>query len=45
MINDGVATFVEFGFNKVLKGLVKKTLKGVNAYNIENVKTLEGAFA
>lgn len=45
MVNDGFDTFVEFGPNKVLTGLVKKTLKGVNAYNIENVKTLEGAFA
>mgnify|MGYP003425745361 FL=1 len=45
MVNDGFDTFVEFGPNKVLTGLVKKTLKGVNAYNIENVKTLEEAFA
>lgn len=39
----GYENFVELGPNKVLTGLVKKTLKGVNAVNVENVKTLEKA--
>lgn len=37
----GYESFIELGPNKVLTGLVKKTLKGVNAANVENVKTLE----
>ena len=39
----GYENFVELGPNKVLMGLVKKTLKGVNAVNVENIKTLEKA--
>ena len=39
----GYENFVELGPNKVLTGLVKKTLKGVNAVNVENAKTLEKA--
>ena len=39
----GADTFIECGPGKVLTGLVKKTLKGVNACNVENVKTLEKA--
>lgn len=39
----GADTFVEFGPGKTLTGLVKKTLKGVNAVNIENFAGLEGA--
>lgn len=39
----GYDTFVELGPGKVLTGLVKKTLKGVTAVNIENIKTLESA--
>ena len=41
----GIDTFVEFGPKSVLTGLVKKTLKGVTAKNVENVDTLEGALA
>lgn len=37
----GFDTFIELGPNKVLAGLVKKTLKDVNVYNVENLKTLE----
>ena len=36
---EGYENFVELGPNKVLTGLVKKTLKGVNAVNVENEKT------
>ncbi len=39
----GINSYVELGPNKVLAGLVKKTLKGVDVYNIENLKTLEKA--
>lgn len=39
----GYENFVELGPNKVLTGLVKKTLKGVTAVNVENIKTLEKA--
>lgn len=40
MSDDGFDTFIELGPNKVLTGLVKRTLKGVNALNIEDSKTL-----
>ncbi len=43
MQNDGIDTYIELGPNKVLTGLVKKTLKGVAALNIEDVKSLEKA--
>lgn len=39
----GYENYIELGPNKVLTGLVKKTLKGANAMNIENIKTLEKA--
>lgn len=45
MSEAGADTFYEFGPGKTLTGLVKKTLKGVTAINIENMKTLEEAFA
>lgn len=39
----GIENYVELGPNKVLTGLVKKTFKGSNAMNVENIKTLEKA--
>lgn len=39
----GYENYIELGPNKVLTGLVKKTLKGTNAVNIENIATLEKA--
>ncbi len=41
----GIEAFVELGPNKVLTGLVKKTLRGAVAVNIENNETLEKALA
>ena len=41
----GIEAFVELGPNKVLTGLVKKTLKGVVNVNIENAETLDKALA
>ena len=37
----GFDTFVELGPNKVLTGLVKKTLRGAAALNVEDDKTLQ----
>lgn len=39
----GADRFVEFGPGKTLTGLVKKTIKGADAKNVENLKTLEEA--
>jgi [acyl-carrier-protein] S-malonyltransferase len=39
----GFDTFIELGPNKVLTGLVKKTLTEASAYNIENSATLDAA--
>ncbi len=39
----GYTDYAELGPGKVLTVLVKKTLKGVNAVNVENKKTLEKA--
>ncbi len=41
----GIEAYVELGPNKVLTGLVKKTLRGAVAVNIENNDTLEKALA
>ena len=41
----GFENYVELGPNKVLTGLVKKTLKDVTAVNVENKKTVEAALA
>ena len=45
MQNDGIEAFVELGPNKVLTGLVRKTLKGVINVNIENNETMEKALS
>ena len=39
----GYENYIELGPNKVLTGLVKKTLKGKTALNIENTETLDKA--
>ncbi|MGN0622928.1 MAG: ACP S-malonyltransferase [Oscillospiraceae bacterium] len=39
----GYENYIELGPNKVLTGLVKKTLKGASAVNIENLASLEKA--
>lgn len=41
--NANFDNYVELGPNKVLTGLVKKTLKGSSAVNVENEKTLQKA--
>lgn len=43
MHKSGIVNYIELGPNKVLTGLVKKTLKGVNSVNIEDMKSLEKA--
>lgn len=43
MNSAGIDKFIELGPNKVLTGLVKKTLKTASAMNIENLKTLNAA--
>ncbi len=45
MQSAGIDTFIELGPNKVLTGLVRKTLTGVAFANIENLATLEKALA
>lgn len=45
MNSAGIDKFIELGPNKVLTGLVKKTLKTASAMNIENLKTLNAAMA
>lgn len=45
MRESGYDRYVELGPNKVLTGLVKKTLKGVTAVNIENNATLDKALS
>lgn len=43
MQENGIETYIELGPGKVLTGLVKKTLSGVTAMNIEDLKTLDKA--
>ena len=37
----GVNNFIEIGTGKVLTSFVKRTIKGVNIFNVEDVKSLE----
>lgn len=39
MQQNGAERFIECGPNKILSGLVKKTLSGVDVFNVENEKT------
>ncbi len=41
MYNDGFDTFIECGPGKTLCGFVRKTLKGVKTYRVEDKKTLD----
>lgn len=41
LYRDGYTGYIELGPNKVLTGLVKKTLKDVTAFHIEDRKTLD----
>ena len=43
LFDQGVTTFVEIGPGKVLTGLTKKTLKGINLLNCENLESLKKA--
>lgn len=43
MRDDGFDTFIECGPGRTLSGLVKKSLKGVAVYRVENLKTLDAA--
>lgn len=44
MQQDGAGRFIELGTGKVLSGLVKRTLEGVEIANIEKLADLEGLF-
>ena len=39
--SQGVDTFIEIGPGKTLSGFVKRTVKGVKIYNVEDMKSLE----
>ena len=41
MINDGADTFIEVGPGRTLTGFMRKIDREVNAFNVEDVKTLE----
>lgn len=45
MLGDGMIRFVELGPNKVLATLIKRSFEQAEAYNVENLKTLEKARA
>jgi len=45
MQEDGIDTFIECGAGKTLVGLVKKTLKDVRVFRVENKKTLDDTLA
>lgn len=41
LASQGVDTFIEIGPGKTLSGFVKRTVKGVKIYNVEDMKSLE----
>ena len=41
MYDTGVDTFIECGPGQTLSGLVRKTLKGVNIYNVNDMESLK----
>ena len=41
MVEDGVDTFIECGPGKTLSGLIRKTVKGVNIYRVEDIDSLQ----
>ena len=41
LASQGVDTFIEVGPGKTLSGFVKRTVKGVKIYNVEDMKSLE----
>ena len=45
MYKDGIDTFIECGPGKTLSGFVKKTLKDVLVYHVEDSKTLDAVLA
>ncbi len=41
MYSQGVDTFIEIGPGKTLSGFIKRTVKGVKIYNVEDIKSLD----
>jgi [acyl-carrier-protein] S-malonyltransferase len=41
LYDQGVDTFIEVGPGKTLSGFVKRTVKGVKIFNVEDMKSLE----
>ena len=41
LYDKGVDTFIEIGPGKTLCGFVKRTVKGVKIFNVEDMKSLE----
>jgi [acyl-carrier-protein] S-malonyltransferase len=45
MVDNGVDTFIEIGPGKALSGFVKKTVKGIKTYNIDDAAGLKAVIA
>lgn len=45
MVDQGIDTFIEIGPGKTLSGFVKKTVKGVKTYNIDDAAGLKAVIA